>query len=82
MDRLRRPQLQPLRLWQPNTDGPGSLRTLEQAGVGAIGLQNAATPFSFRDPATNDELGTLQSTGIFLREDGSAGTVRQIDVSA
>ena len=71
-----------LRLWQPNTAGPGSLRTLEQAGVGAIGLQNTATPFSFRDPATNEELGTLQSTGVFLREDGSAGTVRQIDVSA
>ncbi len=71
-----------LRLWQPSSDGAGSLQTLEQAGVGAIGLQNTATPFSFRDPATNDELGTLQSTGIFLREDGSAGTVRQIDVSA
>ena len=71
-----------LRLWQPSTAGPGSLQTLEQAGVGAIGLQNTATPFSFRDPASNEELGTLQSTGIFLREDGSAGTVRQIDVSA
>ena len=71
-----------LRLWQPYTAGPGSLRTLEQAGVGAIGLQNTATPFSFHDPATNEELGTLQSTGVFLREDGSAGTVRQIDVSA
>jgi hypothetical protein len=34
------------------------------------------------DPVTNEELGTLQSTGVFLREDGSAGTVRQIDVSA
>ena len=71
-----------LRLWQPNTAGAGSLQTLEQAGVGAIGLQNTATPFSFRDPATNEELGTLRSTGVFLREDGSAGTVHQIDVSA
>ena len=71
-----------LRLWQPSSAGAGSLQTLEQAGVGAIGLQNTATPFSFRDPTTNDELGTLQSTGIFLREDGQAGTVRQIDVSA
>jgi len=71
-----------LRLWQPNTAGAGPLQTLEQAGVGAIALQNTATPFSFRDSATNEELGTLQSTGVFLREDGSAGTVRQIDLSA
>ena len=71
-----------LRLWQPSSDGGGRLETLAQAGVGAVSLQHAATPFSFRAPSTNAELGTLQSTGVFLREDGSAGTVRQIDVDA
>ncbi len=76
------PAFSQLRLWQPDANGGGTFTTLEQAGVGAIGLQNIATPFSFRDPATNAELGTLQSSGVFLREDGSAGTMRQIDVSA
>ncbi len=76
------PSFAQLRLWQPNAAGAGDVRTLEQAGVGAIGLQNIATPFSFRAPGTNEELGTLRSSGVFLREDGSAGTVRQIDLSA
>ena len=76
------PSFDQLRLWQPNAAGDGAFRTLEQAGVGAIALQNIATPFSFRDPATNEELGTLQSSGVFLREDGSAGAVRQVDLSA
>ena len=82
MDRLRRRKLRPTETVAAEHGGPRLLQTLEQAGVGAIGLQNVATPFSFRDPATNEELGTLQSTGVFLREDGGAGTVRQIDVSA
>ena len=76
------PSFSQLRLWQPDTAGARSLQTLEQAGVAAIGLQNIATPFSFRDPTTNEELGTLNSSGLFLREDGSTGTVRDIDVSA
>lgn len=69
-----------LRAWKPTADGQGSLTTAADAGVGALHLGHVATPFDLRG-AANDTLGAMRTTGIYLREDGSAGTVSQIDVS-
>jgi len=69
-----------LRVWTPEADGPGSLRTLGELGVGAIQLASAATPFALRT-AGNASLGAVRSTGVYLREDGGAGAVQQIDLS-
>ncbi|HJV27609.1 MAG TPA: hypothetical protein VJ673_18120 [Aromatoleum sp.] len=69
-----------LRVWSPATEGAGSLKTAAEAGVGALYLGNVATPFSLRG-AANSSLGEMRSSGVYLREDGSAGTVSQIDLS-
>jgi len=69
-----------LRVWTPDADGNGALQTLQDAGVGAIALARVATPFSLRD-AGNASLGEVRSSGIFLHEDGAAGTIQQIDLS-
>lgn len=69
-----------LRVWQPSTEGDGTVRTLAQAGVGALYLGHAATPFELRG-ANNETLGVVRSSGVYVRENGSVGTLSQIDVS-
>lgn len=69
-----------LRVWTPDADGGGALRTLQEADVGAIGLARIATPFAIRD-AGNETLGQVRSSGIFLQESGGAGTIQQVDLS-
>lgn len=69
-----------LSVWSPASEGPGQITGLSAAGVGALYLGRVSTPFSLRN-ADNDELGALRTTSIYLREDGSAGTVSQIDLS-
>lgn len=69
-----------LRLWTPGADGGGALQTLREANVGAIGLARVETPFSIRGNG-NEALGQVRSSGIFLRENGGAGTIQQIDLS-
>jgi hypothetical protein len=48
--------------------------------VGALYLGNAQTPFALKDGA-NADLGRVRASGVYLREDGSAGTLQQIDVT-
>ncbi|WP_342344157.1 hypothetical protein [Aromatoleum petrolei] len=69
-----------LRVWMPAVDGAGSVVTATEAGVGALYLGRVATPFALRG-AANDTLGEMRSTGLYVREDGTTGTVSQIDLS-
>lgn len=57
------------------------LIALPEADVGAIGLARAATPLTVTDEG-GQALGALRSTGIYLRESGSVGTVSHLDVKA
>lgn len=66
-----------LRLWN-GADGP--LLTLAEAGVGALALANVNTRFELRG-AGNSDLGAVRASGVFLLEDGKAGTMQQIDLS-
>jgi hypothetical protein len=68
-----------LRIWTKDENGQDVLFALGQKGVGAIYLGNVDTQFSYKDAANQTE-GQLRKTGIFLREDGTAGTVQQIDL--
>lgn len=70
-----------LQVWTRTTDAKEQLLSLSEAGVGAIALGNVATPFSLKNDS-NQLLGKIRSSGIFLQEDGSAGTIQQIDLTA
>lgn len=74
------PAFASLRLWSPTADGGGSLKSLKEAGVGAFYLGRVDTPFSLNN-AANETLGVMRATSIYLREDGSVGTVSQVDLS-
>lgn len=69
-----------LRIWTKDAQGRDYLLALGEAGIGAICLGYALSPFALKDD-DNRLLGEIQKTGVFLREDGTAGTVQHIDLT-
>jgi hypothetical protein len=69
-----------LSLWQQGDDTAGTLRSLGDTGVGALALANISTPFDLKNPQ-NELLGQIRTSGIFLHENGKAGTIQQIDLT-
>lgn len=61
-------------------DGSPIVRSMKEAGVGAVSTRGVSTPFSMMDGLTGALAARVSSTGVFLREDGTAGTIQQIDV--
>jgi hypothetical protein len=70
-----------LQIWQPAASGPGTLATLKEKEVGAIALGYISTPFNIAN-AQNQQLGTIANSGIFLQENGAAGTIQHVDLTA
>ena len=70
-----------LRLWSPGAEGQGSLMTLASQNIGAIWLNAADTEFSLTHGMTENQLGVIRSSSIFLSEDGRVGTVQHVDLS-
>jgi len=68
-----------LRVWQRDANGQDSLIGLAQSGVGALYLGRVASPFSV-NTASNQTLGQVRSTGLFLYESGLAGSLQQVDL--
>ena len=68
-----------LRIWSKDASGKDLLSTLAQRNVGALYLGNVATPFDLKNGA-NDLQGQVRSSGVYLNEDGSAGTLQQVDL--
>ena len=70
-----------LRIWTKDEDGKDVLLALGERGVGAIYLGNVATGFSLKTPGDNKLQGQIRRTGLFLRENGTAGTVQHVDLA-
>ncbi len=68
-----------LLIWQKDENGNDVLRALGAAGVGAIYLGNANTEFSLNSSTDNHTNAVVRRSGMFLYEDGTAGTMQQID---
>lgn len=69
-----------LRIWTRDLSGNDRLTSLSNQKVGALYLGNLATPFSIKD-SNNTEQGLVQASGVYLNEDGTPGTLQQIDLS-
>jgi hypothetical protein len=65
-----------LGVWFPD----GQLKPLGETGVGALYLGSASTQFALTDD-DNAARGQIRRSGIYLNEDGSAGTLQQIDLA-
>lgn|SRR5690554_370461 len=68
-----------LRIWTKDASGADQLSTLAEHDIGALYLGSAATPFDLKD-AHNQQHGQILSSGVYLREDGRAGTIQQLDL--
>ena len=69
-----------LRIWRPGAGAEDALLSLHDQQVGALFLGQQATPFEIRD-AANQSLGAVRASGIYLAENGSSGTLQQVDLS-
>jgi len=69
-----------LKIWCRDEDGRDVLYSLADKGVGAICLQKAATDFTLQGQDGRTQ-GVVRSTGMFLYENGLAGTIQHVDVA-
>lgn len=70
-----------LLIWTKDENGKDRLYHLSEKGVGAICLENRATEFALKSLQTNRTNAVIRSTGIFLYENGTAGTVQHLDLA-
>ncbi|MED9806092.1 MAG: hypothetical protein UGE21_04235 [Lachnospiraceae bacterium] len=69
-----------LKIWCKDENGNDRLYSLAEKGLGAICLQNISTDFSLKN-AKNETNGIIRNTGIFLYENGVAGTIQHVDMA-
>lgn len=69
-----------LKIWTMDENGVSTLLDLKESGVGAIYLGYENTEFSLKNEA-NETNAVIQKTGLFLYEDGTSGTVQQLDLA-
>lgn len=69
-----------LRLWTRNSAGDDQLVRLSEAGIGALSVTGIDSPFSLRN-GSNELQGQIRSSGVFLYEDGRAGSIQQVDLT-
>lgn len=68
-----------LSIWTKDENGNDKLLALGMVGVGAIYVGNIDTEYSIKN-GQNTSLGEIKSSSIFLKEDGTAGTMHHIDL--
>ena len=68
-----------IQVWTPDSENQGTLSSLADHSVGALYLGQVETPFALKDGA-NNTLGAVRASGVYLAENGSVGSLQQIDV--
>ena len=79
-----------LKIWCKDENGNDVLYKLSDKGVGAICLENVSTDFTMQGDRkaqdgtmnANATNAVIRKTGIFLYENGNAGTVQHVDMAA
>lgn len=69
-----------LQVWTKDVQGNDLLTSLKGSGVGALYLGNISTQFDFKT-ANNESLGTLRASSVYLNENGSVGTLQDVDLT-
>ena len=69
-----------LKIWSKDEEGKDVLFTLKEAGVGAICLQAQRTPFNVTDE-NNTSKAMIRQSGFYLKENGVAGLLQQVDLA-
>jgi hypothetical protein len=69
-----------LSVWEKDENGNDRLVALADTGIGAIYLTAVDSQFRVAD-TDNQTLGQVRSTGVYLMENGTAGTIQQVDLA-
>lgn len=69
-----------LEVWSKDASGQDHMQTLQEAGIGALGLANVETPFDIKN-GNNELLAQIRTSGVFLMEKGGTGTLQQVDLT-
>lgn len=69
-----------LKIWCMDENGNSHLYGLSESGVGAIYLGSEATEFSLKS-ASNETNAVIRQSGVFLYENGTVGTIQQMDLA-
>lgn len=70
-----------LRIWVQHDDGTQSMFTLADKGVGALYLGYTDSPWDLSAGEHSNEMaGKVRATGLFIAENGSTGTLQQVDL--
>ena len=69
-----------LKIWCKDADGNDVLCRLADKGVGAICLQNVGTQFT-QQAQDGSVKSIVRNTGVFLYENGNAGTIQHVDMA-
>lgn len=69
-----------LKIWVKDEDGNDTLYTLKEKNVGALYLGRVDTNYSLTDSYSMAADALIRETGMFLFEDGKAGTLTHIDM--
>lgn len=67
-----------LKVWTFDEDGESHLIDLKEAGVGAVYLGSSSTQYHLNDEK-NATQAIIRKTGVFLKENGEAGTIQHVD---
>lgn len=70
-----------LKVWTKCGSGEAKLLSLKDAGVGAIFLGSHGTQFTLADKSGNENA-VVRRTGMYLKENGQAGTIQHVDFKA
>ncbi len=74
------PVYEKLAIWIKDDQGNDQLLALGAAGIGAIYLGNVDSQFDLKDDK-NQLHGQISRTGIYVKENGTVGTVQQVDLA-
>ena len=69
-----------LQIWHKNAQGLDEMTGLLNLNIGAIYLESVESPFTVKDH-NNQTQGQVVSSGVYLSEDGKAGSIQQIDLA-
>ena len=70
-----------LQIWSKGPDGNDHFFTLTEKSVGAIFLSGISSPFTLESQPGGELNGKIRESSIFIKEDGSVGTVQEIDLA-
>lgn len=69
-----------LKIWMQDAVGKDHFAPLAQSGIGALYLGSVESPFSLKNQG-NGVVAQIKGTSFFLRDNGTPGTMQEIDIA-